>query len=42
MDEHGLSKVLLQKDWEVSEAYRVGGTPSAVLVQPGWHHRQVR
>ena len=32
--EHGLSKVLLQEDWEVSEAYRVGGTPSAVLVQP--------
>jgi methylamine dehydrogenase accessory protein MauD len=32
--EHGLSKVLLQQDWEVSEAYRVGGTPSAVLVQP--------
>ncbi len=31
--EHGLSKVLLQQDWEVSEAYRVGGTPSAVLVQ---------
>lgn len=34
MGEHGLSRVLLQKDWEVSEAYRVGGTPSAVLVQP--------
>ncbi len=34
MGEHGLSKVLLQKDWEVSEAYRVGGTPSAMLVQP--------
>lgn len=34
MGEHGLTKVLLQEDWEVSEAYRVGGTPSAVLVQP--------
>ena len=34
MGEHGLSRVLLQKDWEVSEAYRVGGTPSAVLVRP--------
>ena len=30
--EHGLSNVLLQKDWEVSEAYEVRGTPSAVLV----------
>jgi thiol-disulfide isomerase/thioredoxin len=28
-----LSKVLLQEDWEVSEAYRVNGTPSAVLVE---------
>jgi thiol-disulfide isomerase/thioredoxin len=27
-----LGNVLLQEDWEVSEAYRVGGTPSAVLV----------
>jgi|SRR5215216_660232 len=34
MGEHGLRNVLLQKDWEVSEAYRVGGTPSAVLVRP--------
>ena len=34
MGEHGLSKVLLQQDWEVAQAYRVGGTPSAVLVQP--------
>jgi methylamine dehydrogenase accessory protein MauD len=32
--EHGLGKVLLQKGGEVSEVYRVGGTPSAVLVQP--------
>jgi peroxiredoxin len=30
--EHGLSNVLLQKDWEVSESYEVGGTPSAVLI----------
>jgi peroxiredoxin len=32
--EHGLTHVLLQEDWEVSEAYRVKGTPSAVLVAP--------
>jgi peroxiredoxin len=32
--EHGLSNVLLQKDWEVSEAYEVRGTPSAVLIAP--------
>jgi methylamine dehydrogenase accessory protein MauD len=32
--EHGLTGVLLQKDWEVSEAYQVGGTPSAVIVEP--------
>jgi peroxiredoxin len=30
--EHGLRNVLLQKDWEVSEAYEVRGTPSAVLI----------
>jgi peroxiredoxin len=30
--EHGLSKVLLQEDWEVCESYEVGGTPSAVVV----------
>jgi peroxiredoxin len=33
MGEHGLTNVLLQEDWEVSEAYRVNGTPSAVLVE---------
>ena len=33
-EEHGLTNVLLQKDWEVSQAYRVAGTPSAVLVSP--------
>jgi methylamine dehydrogenase accessory protein MauD len=33
-DEHGLSRMLLEEDWEVSEAYRVSGTPSAVLVNP--------
>jgi methylamine dehydrogenase accessory protein MauD len=32
--EHGLSRVLLEDDWEVSEVYRVTGTPSAVLVEP--------
>jgi thiol-disulfide isomerase/thioredoxin len=30
--EHGLTSVLLQQDWEVSEAYQVNGTPSALLV----------
>ena len=33
-DEHGLTNVVLQADWEVSKAYRVRGTPSAVLVLP--------
>jgi methylamine dehydrogenase accessory protein MauD len=33
-EEHGLTSVLLQNDWEVSEAYGVGGTPSAVLIRP--------
>jgi len=32
--EHGLRGVLLQDDWEVSEAYGVESTPSAVLVTP--------
>jgi thiol-disulfide isomerase/thioredoxin/uncharacterized membrane protein YphA (DoxX/SURF4 family) len=32
--EHGLSNVLLQKDWEVSDTYEVRGTPSAVLISP--------
>lgn len=32
--EHGLSRVLLEEELEVSEAYRVSGTPSAVLVTP--------
>ena len=32
--EHGVINVFLQEDWEVSEAYQVPGTPSAVLVQP--------
>jgi peroxiredoxin len=33
-EEHGLRNVLLQEDWEVSEAYQARGTPSAVLVSP--------
>jgi methylamine dehydrogenase accessory protein MauD len=33
-NEHGLSRVLLEEDLEVSEAYQVTGTPSAVLVTP--------
>jgi peroxiredoxin len=32
--EHGLTNVILQEDWEVSEAYDVSGTPGAVLVSP--------
>jgi len=32
--EHGLTNVLLQNDWEVSESHQVGGTPSAVLISP--------
>ena len=32
--EHGLTNVLLQENWEVSEAYEVRGTPSAVLIYP--------
>lgn len=32
--EHGIADVLLQKRREVSDAYRVPGTPSAVLVSP--------
>ena len=31
-DEYGLTNIALQEDWEVSEAYGVMGTPSAVLV----------
>jgi methylamine dehydrogenase accessory protein MauD len=33
-NQHGLSRVLLEDDYEVSEVYRVSGTPSAVLVEP--------
>jgi peroxiredoxin len=33
-EEHGVEHVLLQQDWEVSEAYQSDGTPSAVLVSP--------
>jgi peroxiredoxin len=33
-NEHGLSRVLLEEDLEVSEIYRIDGTPSAVLVTP--------
>jgi len=31
---HGVHNILLQDDWEVAEAYRVQGTPSAVVVSP--------
>jgi thiol-disulfide isomerase/thioredoxin len=31
--EHGLTRVLLQKGWEVSEAYEVRGTPRGVVVR---------
>jgi thiol-disulfide isomerase/thioredoxin/uncharacterized membrane protein YphA (DoxX/SURF4 family) len=30
----GLRRLLLQQDWEIAEAYRVMGTPGAVVVQP--------
>src|SRR5438445_1797285 len=32
--EHGLGRVLLQKDREVAESYRAPGTPSAVAISP--------
>ena len=32
--EHGITRVLLQQDREVTEAYQVRGTPGAVLVRP--------
>ena len=32
--EHGVTAVLLQRDFEVADAYRVHGTPSALLVLP--------
>lgn len=30
----GLQDVLLQREWEIAEAYGVGGTPGAVIVYP--------
>lgn len=33
-EEHGISPVLLEADHEVTAAYKVAGTPSAVLVRP--------
>src|SRR5918997_4385456 len=32
--EHGLKNVLVQRDWEVCEAFEVKGTPSAVFISP--------
>jgi methylamine dehydrogenase accessory protein MauD len=32
--EHGLRGILMEQDWEVSEAYEVEASPSAVLVRP--------
>ena len=32
--EHALTQVLLQEDWEVSNAYQAAGTPTAVLIRP--------
>jgi peroxiredoxin/uncharacterized membrane protein YphA (DoxX/SURF4 family) len=32
--EHGLTNVLLQRDYEVADAYKAHGTPAAVLVRP--------
>lgn len=34
LEQYGLADVLLQSDWDVSEAYGVVGTPSAVLIRP--------
>jgi thiol-disulfide isomerase/thioredoxin/uncharacterized membrane protein YphA (DoxX/SURF4 family) len=31
--EHGLTQVLLQEDWEVSNSFQAAGTPTAVLVR---------
>jgi methylamine dehydrogenase accessory protein MauD len=31
-EEHGVGRVLLQSDWEVSGAYQAYGTPAAVLI----------
>ena len=33
--EHGLTRVLLEAEREVAEAYRVPGTPAAVLIEDG-------
>jgi len=32
--QHGISRILLQKDREVAQAYKSSGTPSAVLIRP--------
>jgi len=32
--EYGLAQVLLQKDYEVAQAYRSNGTPGAVIIRP--------
>jgi thiol-disulfide isomerase/thioredoxin len=34
VSEHGVDNVLLQKNWEVADAYEVEATPSAVVVSP--------
>jgi peroxiredoxin len=33
-DEHGIQRVLLQRHYEVADAYAVFGTPSALLIRP--------
>ena len=32
--EHGISNLLLQENWEVTRAYRIPGTPAALVVTP--------
>ena len=33
-EEHGIANMLLQENWEVTRAYRIPGTPAALVVTP--------
>ena len=33
-EDHGISNLLLQENWEVTRAYRIPGTPAALVVTP--------
>jgi thiol-disulfide isomerase/thioredoxin len=35
--EHGIERVLLQRDYEIAETYQALGTPSGVLIRPDGH-----